>query len=315
MAESLKLGIAVGENVVLNVFVMFLLMAIGFMLAKKKILTPDGVKQMTEMLLMTVVPCVIIDAYQRDFDIGMVKNLGLALFFATLMHIICIVIAPLVFRPREDKKDRISIFSVIYSNCGFMALPLIQSLYGSEGVFYAVAYITVFNILYWTHGIYVYTKDIKQLSFKKAFTTPGVLGTLIGLVLFFLRIELPLPVAKTVSFMAALNTPVPMIILGTYLVNLNLKKTIKDGQLWAVCIFRLLVFPVIGIFVSTLINLPESVSMPLILSCACPAAAVATLFAVRYNLDSEYASETVSVSTLFSILTIPIILILAVMVK
>ena len=77
--------------------VIFLLMAIVFLISKNKILTPDGVKQMTEMLLMTVVPCVIIDAYQRDFDIGMVKNLGLALFFAALMHIICIVIAPLIF--------------------------------------------------------------------------------------------------------------------------------------------------------------------------------------------------------------------------
>ena len=205
-------------------------------------------------------------------------------------------------------------FSVIYSNCGFMALPLIQSIYGSDGVFYAVAYVTVFNIFYWTQGVYVYTKDWKQLSFKKAFFTPGVIGAVIGLSLFALRIKLPTPLASTVSFVASLNTPVPMIILGTYLVNINIKKTAKNLQLWLVCLVRLILFPVIGILLAKVMQLPDVVAMPLVVACSCPAAAVATLFAARYNLDSEYASETVSVSTLLSIITIPIMVIAAVII-
>ena len=311
MTENLGLAITVGENVMVNVFVLFLLMGIGFLLAKKEILTPNGVRQMTEVVLTAVVPCVIINAYQREFDPAMAHNLCYAFLFAIIMHVLGIVFVPLLFKKHEDKKDRISVFSVIYSNCGFIALPLVQSLYGNDGVFYAVAYITVFNILYWTHGIYIYTRDIKQLSFKKAFTTPGVLGTLIGVALFFLRIHLPEPLLKTVSFMAALNTPLPMIILGTYLVGLNLKETVRDFSLWAVCFMRLIAAPIIGIVMARLMHLPNVAAMSLIVSCACPVAAVATLFAVRYGLDSKYPSRIVSVSTLLCIITIPPVMFLA----
>ena len=314
MTENLRLGLAAGENVISSVLVMFLLMAVGFVLAKKKVLTTVGIKQMTEMVLMTAVPSLVIHSYQREFDIVMVKKLCIAFLFAIIFHFISFALAPLIFRPREDKKDRVSVFSVIYSNCGFMALPLIESIYGSDGVFYAVAYVTVFNIFYWTQGVYVYTKDWKQLSFKKAFFTPGVIGAVIGLSLFALRIKLPTPLASTVSFVASLNTPVPMIILGTYLVNINIKKTAKNLQLWLVCLVRLILFPVIGILLAKVMQLPDVVAMPLVVACSCPAAAVATLFAARYNLDSEYASETVSVSTLLSIITIPIMVIAAVII-
>ena len=111
--------------------------------------------------------------------------------------------------------------------------------------------------------------------------------------------------------MAALNTPLPMIILGTYIVKLNIKETLKNHSLWAVCALRLLAAPLLGMGVAKLMHLPEVVSMTLVLSCACPVAAVATLFAVRYGLDSEYPSQTVSVSTLLCIATIPLSMFIA----
>ena len=195
-----------------------------------------------------------------------------------------------------------------------MALPLIQAVYGDEGVFYAVAYVTVFNILYWTQGVYLYTKDWKQLSVKKAILNPGVLGAVIGLSLFFAQITLPAPIGKTVGFMAAVNTPLPMIVLGTYLVNLKIKQTLKNPSLWIVTGLRLIILPILTIFIIKLFNIEAIISMPLILASASPVAAVATLFAVRYNLDSEYSTQAVSFSTLLSVVTIPLIMMLATMI-
>lgn len=311
MAENLMLAISVGKNVTENVLVLVLLMAIGFFLSKKKILSPESVKQLTEVVLTVVIPCVIINAYQRDFDPSMARNLCRAFLLALVVHAVCIALAPLIFKKREDKKDRIRKLSFIYSNCSFIAIPLVQSLYGSDGVFYAVAYITVFNIFVWTHGIYLYTRDVKQLSLKKAFTTPGFLGTVAGVAMFFLKIRLPSPVVKTLSFVADLNTPVPMIILGTYLTGLNLKETVKDLSVWAVSFLRLIAAPIIGIFAAKMMNLPENAAMSIVLSCACPVATISALFAVRYGLDREYASEIVSVSTLLGILTIPAVMFFA----
>lgn len=309
--DRLQLVLSVGQNVASNVLVMLFLMLIGFVLAKKGILTEAGIKQITELSLRIAVPCLIIHSYQREFDATMTKNLLIAMAFSLGIHIFYILFASLIFRQRPDKKDRISKFGIIYSNCGFMALPLIQAVYGEEGVFYAVAYVTVFNILYWTQGVYLYTKDWKQLSLKKAIINPGVLGAVIGLTLFFARITLPVPIGKTVSFMAAVNTPLPMIVLGTYLVNLKLKQTFKNGELWIVTAIRLIVLPVLTIFIIKLFNVENIISMPLILASASPVAAVATLFAVRYNLDSEYSTQAVSFSTLLSIITIPFVMMFA----
>lgn len=314
MTDNFLLAFSVGKNVALSVLVMFLLMSIGFVMAKKKILTPAGIKQMSELVLRVVVPCVIINAYQRQFNAALVKSLLLGVIFAVIFHIIQIVASPLVFRKREDKKDRVYIFSSIYSNCGFMAFPLVEALYGTEGVFFSVSYLTVFNILHWTHGVYTFTKDIKQLSLKKAFLTPGVLGTLIGLLLFVSGITLPSPVTRTLGFVSALNTPLPMIILGTYLVSIDLKKIIKDGYLWLVSLMRLLIYPVIGILIAKLMGLDGTLAMSLILSASCPIATVTTLFAVRYDVQSEYASEGVSFSTILSIITIPLVMVIATLV-
>lgn len=309
--ERIELALSVGQNVASNVLVMLFLMLIGYIFTKKGIFTADGIKQMTELALRVAVPCLIINSYQRKFEIEMAKNLGLAMIFTLAIHIVYMLIVTFVFKKREDKKDRISKFSAMYSNCGFMALPLIQAIYGDEGVFYAVAYVTVFNILYWTHGIYLYTKDIKQLSLKKIIFNPGVLGAIIGITLFVTRITLPAPIGKTIGFMASINTPIPMIVLGTYLVNLNIKQTLKNSSLWAVTHLRLFILPIITIFALKLLGWEDIISMPLILASASPVAAVATLFAVRYNLDSEYSTQAVSFTTLLSVITIPIIMMLA----
>ena len=314
MLERMDIVLSVGQNVASNVLVMLFLMLIGFVLTKKGILTDVGIKQITELVLRAAVPCLIINSYQRKFDPAMAKNLGIAILFSLAIHILYILIVPLIFRKKPDKTDRINKFSVIYSNCGFMALPLIDSLYGSEGVFYAVAYVTVFNVLYWTQGIYIYTNDIKQLSVKKAILNPGVLGVIVGMILFFTQITLPLPIGKTVEFMASVNTPLPMIILGTYLVNLNIRETLKNLSLWVVTALRLVILPVLTIFIISFLNMETTMSMPLVLACSCPVAAVTTLFAVRYDLDSEYSSQAVSFTTLLSVITIPVIMMIATMI-
>lgn len=311
MLERSYLALSVGQNVASNVLVMLFLMLIGYIFTKKGIFTSEGIKQMTELALRVAVPCLIINSYQREFNLEMAKNLGFAMLFTLAIHIVYMVIVTIVFKKREDKKDRISKFGAIYSNCGFMALPLIQAIYGDEGVFYAVAYVTVFNILYWTHGVYIYTKDIKQLSLKKIIFNPGVLGAIIGITLFIARITLPVPIGKTIGFMASINTPIPMIVLGTYLVNLNIKQTLKNGSLWAVTLLRLIILPIITMFVLKLLGWEDIISMPLILASASPVAAVATLFAVRYNLDSEYSTQAVSFTTLLSVITIPLVMMLS----
>lgn len=305
-----------------QVVIIFGLIAIGFVLTKLKMLTEKGVKEMTSVLLYVVAPCVIINAYEKEFSVSEAKRLVVAAMFTVVVHVIGIVISTVIFHRQDEKlHNRVNIFSTVYSNCGFMAIPLLSEALGTQGVFYGSMYLAIFTPIYWTHGVYVCTGgDKKEISLKKCFLNPGVIGTVVSIVLFatgFWFFDYPAPAqfvvntAKSViSYMADLNTPVAMLILGYYLANISFVKCLKKPCIYLVSLLRLIVIPVIGIFVAKLMNIEPEVAKAVLIPAACPIATVATLFAARFNLDAEYSAEIVSISTLFSIVTIPCIVML-----
>ena len=296
---------------VLNqVVIILLLMLVGYVSVKMEILKEQGIKQFTTFVLYFVTPCVLIEAYQKEFNIEKAKLLGVAFLMAILLHVIVIVISNLVFRPNEDKTNRINIFACAYSNCGFMAIPLLSTVLGDEGVFYGSAYLAVFSILTWTHGVYVYSRDKKRLSFKRAFINPGVLGTLISLVLFVFSIKLPSYIGQTVSYIADLNTPLAMIIVGTFLAGVNVKELIKNKSFYLVTFIRLILAPLISVYLLKLFRVDLSIIKALTITAACPVAGITALWASIYGLDAKYASPLVSVTTVLSVITIPLVVIL-----
>ena len=293
-----------------QVTVVFILIAVGFILKKTKTVNEEGVKQLANILLLFVTPSVLITAYQRDFKPELALNLLIAVLFSIIIHIVMILISSIIYRKEPSNKYRINIFSSIYSNCGYMAVPLLSAVLGDTGVFYGSAYLAIFNILVWTHGVSVYSGSIKSLSLKKAFINPGVIGSLISLILFFFSIKLPPIILEPVKYMAGLNTPLAMLILGSYLANVDFKKTFKKLSIYGVFFLRLILFPTIAFFLARLMNLQSEVLAANLICAACPVATISTLFAARYDLDAGYSSEIVSISTLLSIITIPLVMLL-----
>ena len=302
-----------------QVLIIFGLVVIGFILTKAKMLTEKGVKDLTNILLFVVTPCVLISSYQKEFSVSEAKKLGLAALLAIGIHIVAIVISSLVFIKNDDKKfNRINNFASVYSNCGFMAIPLLSEALGAQGVFYGSMYLAVFTPLYWTHGVYVYTGgDKKEISLKKAFLNPGLIGTTLSLVLFITgfwfkdyipSVNIAVGTFKSVvSYMASLNTPLAMLVLGYYLANVNFLSCLKKPALYLVSILRLGVIPIIGIYIMKLLNVDMEIAKAIIIPAACPTATVTTLFASRFKLDAEYSAELVSATTLLSIITIPLV--------
>ncbi len=293
-----------------QVIILFILIAVGFILKKSGKINDTSAKQLSTILLSIVIPSVLIESFQKDFQPELVYKLISAVLFTFVIHVAMIIIASLMFRKEPTGRYKINIFTSIYSNCGFMALPLLDAVLGSEGIFYGSAYMIIFNLLYWTHGVAVYSGGVKELSVKKAFINPGIIGVSISLLMFFLQIRLPKIILTPVAYMADLNTPLAMVILGTYLANIDFKKTLKKLSIYGVSFLRLLLFPAIGIVIAKIFSLDTTMATAIIISTACPSAAVATLFAVRFNEDAEYASEIVSITTLFSIATIPLVMML-----
>ncbi len=178
---------------VLNqVIIVFLLIGVGFVCSKTKMLTQTGVKQMTSILLNIVTPCVLIRSYQEKInESGLAGGLIMGAAFTIISMAVMMLISKLLFPSEPTNRYRVNKFAAVYSNCGFMAIPLLSAALGADGVFYGSAYLAVFTILYWTLGVYVFTEDMKSLSFKNIAVNPGVIGTVISLVLFGFGIRLP----------------------------------------------------------------------------------------------------------------------------
>ena len=285
-------------------------MAVGFVLAKTDKLTEKGVKQFTDLLLNIVTPCLLINAFQKEFDTQLLKNLGQAVLFSFIILSLSIILCTIVFRKEPTLKYRVSIFGSVYSNCGFMAIPLLTAAMGEMGVIYGSAYLAVFTLLYWSHGIAMYAGSISEISIKKIITNPGIIGTVIALLFFLFKITLPYPAGQAVSYLAAINTPLAMIVMGYYLENVNIKSALKNKSIYLVTLMRLLIIPIITIVIARLINMDATATKSILISSSCPTAAATTLLASRYNLDAKYASELGSFTTILSIITIPAILLL-----
>ncbi len=302
---------SLGLTVANQVAIMVIMIAIGFFCYKKELLTEAGVKSMSAILLNVVTPCMLINAYQQDFNTELAVKFLTAAGAAVLLHLIMIALVLLVFKRQENPMvKKVNTFLSIYSNCGFMGLPLLNAALGDEGVFLGSAYLAVFSLMYWTQGVYVFSGDKRDMISKKAILNPGVLGVLIGLIFFFGRIKLPGLIGTTVSGIAALNTPVAMFVIGSFLAKTKVKSALKNPNVWVVTVLRLLVLPLISLgvlFVLTKTGIADPLAaMAVLLQVSAPCATVGSLFAVKFGYDPTYASEVIAISTLLSMITIPL---------
>lgn len=290
-----------------QVFIMLVLILTGFVLYKKSVITPVGTKDISGLLLNIVTPCVLIKAYQIEYSPEIVKELLLAFVLSILIHGLYIVAAGLIWRFNKNKEKRISeVFSCVYSNCGFMGIPLLSATLGDKGVLLGSAYLAVFNVLVWTHGLCTYGGSAKLISAKNLLKNPGVLGVSIALVLFFVRVKIEGPVKDIIGYFASLNTPLAMLLLGCYLARSDLKKAFSESGIYIVSFIKLLLFPLATALLFSAMRIESFLATTLVLTAACPAAAIAPIFAEKFDMDTGYPSQIVSVTTLLSVLTLPV---------
>ena len=284
---------------------------LGALLAKVKMLNNESIKGMTDLVLYIVTPCVIIKSFVREFDPSLTKKLLLSFTIAFLAHFGYIILSHLLLHSKMKSQEKVLRFGTVFANCGFMAIPLLQALIGDLGVFYGTAFIAVFNILVWSYGIVIMSGTVKSLTPKKLIINPGIIGTVIGLVIFFLNIPIPKIIFEPIAFLAALNTPLPMIIIGFHLAHSNLLNGLKNINTILSMILRLIVFPLSVLGVMYLCGIRGEVLVACTISASVPTAANTTMFASKYGADTSLSVSMVSLSTILSVITIPIIVTLA----
>ena len=290
-----------------QVVVIFILMITGAVLYKTKIISDEGTSQLTGLLLNIVMPAVIIDAFQKEFNAEIVNNLLIATGISIVIHIIAILLSSVIFI-KDTPGNAVNKFSSVYSNCGFMGFPILTAVFGTDGVFYGSAYFAVFTVLSWTHGVYVYGKKEAELNIKKIIFNPGMIGVITGVALFLLKVKLPYVLDESLGYVAMLNTPLAMIVLGTHMARIKFEDIKDKLNLSIVTLLKLVIIPLSGIIFIKLFNITGDAAGAVIISAACPTAASSALFALKYNKDAVYSTVTVVVTTLLSIISLPLLI-------
>lgn len=293
-----------------QIFIMFIIILIGIICYKTKIVNPESNKTLSNIVLMLINPMVIFVSYQMDFEMRLFKGLIVSLILGIITFIISIIISIILIKKNKNYDTAIERFSAIYSNCGFIGIPLANGIFGKEGVFYITAYLTIFNLFVWTHGIIIMTgeKDIKQIS--KAILSPSIIAIFLGMIFFIFGIKLPVPIYEGFNSIASMNTPFAMLVAGITIAQTNVLKIFKKIRIYYICIIKLLILPIVMVFLFSFLNFERTVIITSILATSCPTGATGTLFAIKYNKDSLYASELFAMTTIFSIFTIPFIMLI-----
>ena len=210
------------------------------------------------------------------------------------------------------KKDRIAEFSAAFSNAGFIGIPLVQAIFGSGAVFYISVMIVLINVLQWTYGVYTITDDKSVMDFKKIMKNPLILSVGIGIVIYFLNIRLPKIAMDIISSISAINTPLAMIVSGVYLAQSDLLNAMRKKDAWLLSLSRLIVIPLIVMLVFRFLPFgSNAMKLSILLAGACPVGSNVAVFAQQYDKDYRKGVEYVCVSTLLSILALPLVIFVA----
>lgn len=290
---------------------LFILIGVGFACGKFGAITERSAKKMTDIVLYVVTPCVMVNAFQREFSFALLGQVFLSAGIALVILFLSVLLAKAALRDKNAARRKVLQFSVVFSNCGFMSLPLQKALLGDEGQFFGSVFVAIFNVVVWTYGLVDMSGDRRQLSLKKLAVNPGILGVLAALLIFVCRIKLPLVIAQPVMHLANLNTPLPMLIIGFYLSNAKLKQAFGSVGAYIAMGLRLLVIPTAVLFALVPFDLNRSLIIAFVIACSAPTAATTTMFAAKFNRDTELSVSIVAASTLLSIITMPAVVGLA----
>ena len=184
-----------------------------------------------------------------------------------------------------------------------------QAVLGETGVFYCSGAVIVFNMLCFTHGIWLMNKgnDVK-FNIRSLVLNPGVISVLIGLPLFLFSVELPVVVRQPVEMISAMNTPLAMLIFGTYLANTDLKTMFKIKEQYVIMLIRLIAVPLVVFGFCRLMKFPGLLTTACIISASAPSAANTVMFSAKYGKDTALASKIVALVSFVSIVTLPMMI-------
>lgn len=320
-----------------QVWVLFALVALGAAARLAKLVDDAAVKGIVNILVLLVTPSLIIDVFQRPYEAAMLRQLGVAFAIAFAAHVVAIAAASLIVRSGDDSRRPVLRLAIVFSNAGFMGIPLEHAILGDSGVFFGITYVVTFNLVIWSWGLWemnsakctvenagngAKSRDRRPSAARRPssmirnssfIVNPGTIGMAAGLGLFLAGATLPQILAQPVKMMASLNTPLAMIVIGYYLAGAKFGRVIRCREAYVATFVRLVAFPaaLLAALYPFRKALDSDMMLALVIAASAPVAAMVTMFSAKFGRDVDLSVGLVSGTTLLSIITMPAIIALA----
>lgn len=295
-----------------SLFTLSLFVASGYVIKKINLVSDNTTEELSDVLLKIIVPCSII-ASGFEGKSGDVGKLGLSFLIISLCYIFFFLFSFLVFGIilKDKEKKNLSVNMCVFANTSFIGLPLAHVLFGSEGMIYAVIYNLLYNVFMFTYGIRLFDGEKKEkVDYRKVFLDPLTISSLLSIVLFLLPIENGGVVEDFFSSIGAIAGPLSMMLVGSWLIGLDLKNVLKKPLCYMVSLTRLLVLPLLVYIVLSFFPVEEVMKNTIVLVSALPVGTLNVIFSKKYGGDASFANETMMQSLALSVVTIPLIVLL-----
>ncbi len=296
-----------------QVVILYIIVAAGYVCDKTKIFTVRTSRASNNLLFYLITPCVIVNSFlTTEFTANTAKGLALAGVCAALTHLTGIALSAPFFRDVTKRTNAVFKFASIYGNMGYMALPLAQAVLGSEGVFYCSAGVIMFQVFCFTHGVWLMNRGNEgetKFRAKNLIVNPGVIAVLIGLPLFLLKLEMPEIIIKPIQFIGSMNTPLAMLMLGTYMSNAGLNTIFKNKEQYLAAAIKIIAVPLVMLGILKLTGFVTGALLTaVIIQASAPSANNTVMFSAKYGRDTGVAAKTVAFISFASILTMPVMI-------
>lgn len=287
---------------------LFLLMAVGVLFRKRNIISESGRKTLSNLTVNLILPCNIIESFLGEWNVSenLLRHCLIALGISFGIQVAALYLSMLFFAPVSRDKKNIFKYGLIVSNSSFIGIPVVGELYGNLGVLYTSFFQIPIRIMMWTAGLSLFTNVDKKESFQKLIKHPCIIAIVIGTFLMIASVPLPSFLGNTIAGLSKCTTPLSMITVGAMFANSKWSDFLDPSILYY-CLIRLIVFPAIVFGAVRLLGIDLVLGNVAVLLSAMPMAATTAILADKYNYNGETASRSIFVSTLLSIVTLPVI--------
>jgi len=299
------------QLVLKQLLTMTFMVVAGFIFAKLVKVSDKEQKFLSKLLLYFINTCLIIHSFDIEYSTEKFHRFIFVVLISLLVQLAMIFVAFLFTHSKKDENksySRIERISMVFTNCGFIGIPLIRGIFGDSGVFYLMGYLSVFNILVWTYGLYQMSGKI---SLKKIITNPVIDSVMAGLLIFFMPFTLPDFISRPINMIADCNTAIAMVMIGILFADFHFSK-IYTVRLIKTSFFRLVVCPFVVLLILVLIwkinpNVVDlrTILFVVLICASCPSATSVPSLACLFDKDAAYASLVVSVTSLLCVFTVP----------